>query len=239
MKVLLALLSLVTLGHAQNTAYLALQDIVDARGESALQNVFVVRGDNGAPQPSSWTVFRGHNRSLGFEATRIREGGRISSAKVPAEEVGLVPHAQKVNFSVLNVDSNTAWNIAKGEARKENLRFQRIDYELRTSSKLGVPVWSMRLFNDEKSYMGELTISGATAAVVRPLRLSRFTIEVVDGRQEIVAVREPWARRAVRSVGRWFSQTGTVFGKDLLRAAGTTEEIVIGKRSRSFSEDAN
>lgn len=239
MKFFLALLALVTSAHAQTTAYLALQEMVAARGDDALENVFVVRGNDGAPQPAAWMVFCGHNRDKGFEATQVRKGGRISSAKVPATEVGLVPHAQKVNFAILNVDSNTAWNIAKGEARKENFQFQRIDYELRTSSKLGVPVWSMRLFNDEKHYMGELTISGATAEVVRPLKLSRFTIEDVDGRHEIVTVREPWARRAVRSVGRWFSQTGTVFGKDLLRAAGTTEEIVIGKRSRAFSEDVN
>ncbi len=223
---------------AQDTAYEALQSLTASRGEAALDDVFVVRGTGGTPQPETWVLYRGRLLDRTLQTTLIQDQGNIGFGKIPAREVGLEPHAQKVNFTVINVDSNAAWNIAKRAARKENFRFQRADYELKTNPMAGVPAWSLRLFNDQKSYLGELTISAATGEVLHPLRLHRFRMEDVDGRTELVTVREPWPRRAVRSVGRWFSQTGTIFGKDLRRAAGTAEDIVIGKRTRDYSEDA-
>jgi len=224
---------------AQETAYQALQSLTAAQGEAALENVFVVRGTGGVPQPAEWIVYRGRLLDRTFRTTCIQDNGTIGLGKIPAAEVGLQPHAQKINFSVINVDSNAAWHIAKREARKEDFKFQRADYELKTNSMAGVPAWSMRLFNDKKSYLGELTISAATGQILHPLKLERFRMEEIDGRTELVTFTEPWPRRATRSVGRWFSQTGTIFGHDLLRAAGTTEDIVIGRRSRDFSEDAN
>ena len=242
MKLPIAIVSALLLsGHlpAQDTAYEALQDLVAERGERALENVVVVRGEDGTPQPAEWIVYRGPTNARAFQAAGIRSGGHVLSGVASAREVGLEPHAQKVNFTVLNLDSNSAWHIAKREARKENFRFGRVDYELKTNPLGGVPAWSLRLFNEKTRYVGELTLSGATGAVLHPLKLYRYSVEDEGGRETLLTTREPWIRRAGRSVGRWFSQTGTTYGRDMLRAAGTAEEILVGKRTRDYSEDAN
>ncbi len=224
--------------HADATAYQALEYYSNRKGSNALDNVFVVRGEGGLPQPGEWTVYRGRPNAPTFQATGIKANGSILTGTASARTVGLEPHAQKVNFSVLNVDSNAAWHIAKREARKEDFKFGRIDYVLKTNPIAGVPAWSMRLFNEDRAYVGELTISGATGEVLHPLKLYRYAVEDVDGQPTLATAREPWGQRAWRSIGRWFGNTGNAYGKDMLRAAGTAEVILVGERTRHFADDA-
>lgn len=214
------------------TAYQALEYLVDHRGNAILEDVMLVRGEGGHPQPTEWIVYRGKPNASYFDAAGVTAKGRILTAKSSAHEVNLPPHAEPVRFSMLSVDSNKALQIASREARKENFSFGRIDYELKTNSIAGVPAWSMHLFNEAKSYVGKLTISAATGEILYPLQFHSYVVEDIDGQEKMVTVREPWLRRAVRSVGRWFSQTGTTYGKDTLRALGTAEEILVGDRSR-------
>lgn len=138
---------------------------------------------------------------------------------------------------MINLDSNGAYRIARREARRENFTFGRVDYELKTSNLGSVPAWTLYLFTEKRHYVGKLTLSAATGEVLHPLRLHRCAVEEGNGFPELVTVRGPWACRAIRSVGRRFSQTGTIYGKDLLNAAGTAEEILVGRRSRHFAED--
>lgn len=224
--------------HADATAYQALEYYANSRGSNALENVFVVRGEGGLPQPGEWIVYRGRPNAPAFQTTGIKANGTILTGSASASSTGLEPHAKKINFSVLNVDSNAAWHIAKREARKENFKFGRIDYVLKTNPIAGVPAWSMRLFNEDKAYVGELTISGATGEILYPIKLYRYTVEDVDGQPTLATAREPWANRALRSVGRWFSRAGTAYGKDMVRAAGTAETILVGERTRHFADDA-
>lgn len=225
-------------GRAQATAYQALQYYTDLKGDGGLNNVFVVRGEGGGPQPAEWILFRGRSNGAFFQATGIKATGLVLTGTAPRGDVGIAPHARPINFSVINLDSNGAYRIAKREARKEDFKFGRIDYELKMNHIGGVPAWNLRLFNEDKFYLGELTLSAATGEVLHPLKLSRYAVQNVDGQPALVTVREPWPRRAVRSVGRWFSQTGTAYGTDLLNAAETTEEILVGRRSRYFADDA-
>lgn len=222
---------------ADATAYQALEHYSNNR-KNAFDNVFVVRGEGGRPQPGEWTIYRGRANAPSFQTTAIKASGVILTGTAPARVVGLEPHAQEVNFSVLNVDSNAAWHIAKREAKKEGFKFGRIDYVLKTNPVAGVPAWSMRLFNEDRGYVGELTISGATGEVLYPIKLYRYSVEDVDGQLTLATAREPWTQRALRSIGRWFGQTGRAYGKDLLRATGTAEQIVVGERTRHFADDA-
>lgn len=235
---LLALFASVSASSAA-TAYQALQYFANSRGDDALDHVMVVRGEGGGPQPEEWIVYRGRANAPFFQASGIKASGVVLSGTASARVVGLQPHAVAVNFSVLNLDSNAAWKIARREARKESFSFERVDYELKTNSIANVPAWTLRLFNEKKGTVGELTLSGATGDVLHPLKLYRFKVEEVDGQPELLTAREPWLNRALRSVGRWFSRTGTAYGKDLLRAAGTTEEILVEKRTRDYTEDVN
>jgi hypothetical protein len=238
-SLILAAVLFLPVGHlpAAATAYQALQHLAASRGSQALDDVFVVRGEGGGPQPEEWIVFRGRTNAPVFQATGIKASGVFLTGSASARTVGLQPHAQPINFSVLNLDSNSAWRVAQRAARKENFQFDRVDYELKTNPLVGSPAWTLRLFNEKKSYLGEITVSGATGEILHPLRLSRYVVDDIDGEPTLATVQEPWAKRALRSVGHWFNRTGSTFGHDMLRAAGTAEEIVIGRRTRDYTED--
>ena len=241
MKLVVLIFTLLALSgplQAAATAYQALEHLSERRGAAALANVFMVRGEGGGPQPEEWIVLRGRSNGATFQAEGIRTNGQILSGKASADEVGLPPHAQPVNFSVLNLDSNAAWNIAKREARKENFSFGRADYELSTHPLAGVPAWTLRLFNEDRGTLGVLVLSGATGEVLSRLRFYRYSVADSNGTPELITKREPWGYRALRSVGRWFGRTGEAYGHDLLRAAGTAEEILVDRRTRDYSEDA-
>lgn len=180
---------------------------------------------------------RGRSNASTFQTMKIEEDGRISTGTASSREAELPPHSLPVNFSVLNLDTNAAWNITKRVARKESFRFTEIEYRLATHPVSMVPAWTLRLFNEEKKTMGEVVVSGATGEVLNPLRLYRYYLEETDG-QQLVTRREPWSNRAMSSIGRWFSRTGSAYGHDLLRAAGTAEEILVDRRTRDLSEDA-
>lgn len=240
MKFLLCLLALLASSagvRAAATAYQALQHLTASRGQEAIADAFVVRGEGGSPQPEEWIIFRGRPNAPVFRATSIRSSGIFQNASASAATVNLPPHARPINFSILNLDSNSACRIARREARKENFSFDRVDYELKTNSLTGAPAWTLRLFNEPRSYLGELTISGVTGTILHPLKLKRYTVEMEDGEPLLVTVPEPWVKRALRSIGHWFNRTGSTFGHDMLRAAGTAEEIVIGRRTRDYTED--
>jgi hypothetical protein len=234
---LLALLVSCTGLRAAATAYQALQHLAASRGPQSIADVFVVRGEGGAPQPGEWIIYRGRTNAPVFRATSIRSSGVFQTGTASAATVNLPPHALPINFSILNLDSNSACRIASREARKENFSFDRVDYELKTNSLTGAPAWTLRLFNERRSYLGELTISGVTGTILHPLKLKRYVVETENGEPLLVTVPEPWVKRALRSVGRWFNRTGSTFGHDMLRAAGTAEEIIIGRRTRDYAED--
>ena len=225
----LALLAFSAGLRADATAYQALQHLAASRGDQSLHDAYLVRGEGGDPQPGEWIIYRGRTNAPVLQATGIRSSGVFLNGSAPASTLNLAPHAQPINFSVLNLDSNAACRIARKEARKNNFSFNRIDYELKTNNQTGMPAWNLRLFNEHRSYLGDLTISGVTGNVLHPLRLQRFVVETEDGSPTVVAVPEPWVKRALRSVGHWFERTGSTFGHDMLRAAGTAEEIVIGR----------
>ena len=224
--------------HASATAYQALEYLTERKGDDVLDQVFVIQGRGGDSQPKEWVLFRGRSNASTFQTMKIRDDGRISTGTASSREAELQPHALPVNFSVLNLDTNAAWNIAKRVARKESFRFTEIEYRLATHPVAMVPAWTLRLFNEKNKTMGEVVLSGATGEVLNPLRLYRYYVEGTDGQEQLVTRREPWSNRAMRSIGRWFSRTGEAYGHDLMRAAGTAEEILVDRRTRDLSEDA-
>ena len=223
---------------ADATAYQALSLLAGQKGGAMLEQVYLVRGEGCPSQPGEWVIFRGEPDAVVFETTCVLADGRIRSGASSVGSEELPVHALPVNFSILNLDTDAAWKIAKRQARKEHFRFHQATYQLTTHPLARVPAWKMWLFNEERTMMGVITLSGATGEVLNPLKLYYFKAAVIDGAPGVVAVREPWGRRARRSMGRWFSCTGEAYGHDLFNAGGTTEEILVNRRTRHFSEDA-
>ncbi|HWL52640.1 MAG TPA: hypothetical protein VNQ90_09405 [Chthoniobacteraceae bacterium] len=220
------------------TAYQALRYATKREGDRVLEDVYLIRGAGGRPQPDQWVLFRGSRDAPYFRTTKVREDGRITTGKAAAWAQGLPPDALPLNLTILNLDTHAAWNIATRHAEREGFRFDCVDYELTTHPLARVPAWTMYLFNEPLGMVGIITLSGATGEVLNRLKLFYYTIEATGEIREIVTIRERWETRASRSIHRWFSRTGEAYGHDLYNATGSTEEILIQRRTRHFSEDA-
>jgi|GEM_PF-2032060 len=233
-----AALALVPPLLGDDTAYQALDHLVERRGEEALRQVYLIRGMGGEPQPQEWVLYRGRPNARVFRTTKVRADGSISTGKAPAREQGLLPDALPLNLSVLNLDTHAAWNIARRHAREERFHFTCANYELATHPLARVPAWTLYLFNETPGIMGIITLSGATGEVLNRLRLYRYRVEPGGETRRVIVIREPEGERRARSIHRWFSRSGEAWGHDLFNAAGTTEEILMNRRTRPFSEDA-
>jgi len=219
------------------TAYQTLQYLVQERGDGVLKGVMLIKGEGGAPFPEDWHLFRGGPNSAVFQTVAVSGRGNIINGRSAAREAGLPPHAEPINFSILNVDSNSAFRIATREAKREHFDFDHIDYRLQTNTLAGVPAWTMTMYNPAKGYLATLTISGTNGVVLRPLAIHSYVVEVINGQPEVVRTQESFYRRAMRSVGRWFCQTGSTFGKDIVKSLRTSEEIYIGNSRQDEAPD--
>ncbi len=235
---LLLLIALPLSARAEATAYQALHHLTERNGKGAIKDLYLLRGIGGSPQPERWVLYRGRPNRAFFQTTTVSHRGRITSGKAPAGEQELPPDARPLDLSILNLDTHAAWNIAQTQARKEMFFFHRADYHLATHPLALVPAWTLYLYNERQKMVGIMTLSGTTGEVLNRMRIYHYRVEQVGGTRQLVTWREPWANRASRSVGRWFSRTGEAYGHNLLNAAGTTEEVLIERRTRHFSEDA-
>jgi len=236
---ILTLLALCPPLSGQDTAYQALHILAERKGTQALENVYIIRGLEGEPQPEKWIVYRGRPNARVFQTTEIRGDGSLTSGKASTRDQGLQPDALPLNLSVLNLDTHAAWKIAQRHARKERFHFTFANYELTTHPLARVPAWTLYLFNETPGVLGIMTLSGATGEVLNRLKIYHYTtVEPGEGTRGLVIVREPQSDRVARSISRWFSLSGEAYGHDLLNAGGTTEELLINRRTRHFSKDA-
>jgi hypothetical protein len=148
------------LARAGITAKTALGVFEKAKGEEALKNVVVVRGTHGTDQPEVWEIIALDVKSGGsvgylVNGKRILKGGRVETT------VGGAP----VELKHLALDSNQAFRIADGEARKARVGFDSIDYQLRAVPLGYAPVWLVRLRDASGREAGVVEISGTTGAV--------------------------------------------------------------------------
>lgn len=215
------------------SAYQALDELAERKGMRSLRDIYLIRGTHGAPQPPAWEVYQARRNARSLRVTTIASSGKVTRGQAPVRAMGLPPDALPINLTVLNLDTHAAWNIAKRHARREGFDFDSADYELKTHLLARAPAWTLHLYNEKRGMLGIITLSGATGEVLNRLKLYTF-----QQGESVVLVRESWGRRAGRSIGRWFSNSGEAAGHDLLNAAGTTEEILLNRRTRHFSEDA-
>ena len=149
---------------AQDTAYKALRAIGTQRGEKALNQVVVISGQSGRPQPVDWRI------SLNDPAARggVREldivSGQISSERTPARPG--VEGTMPIDLTQLNVDSDGAFQAAEQEAARNKVGFDSVNYRLTAEGPNGQPVWTLELFDYEQRPVGKVQIAATNAALL-------------------------------------------------------------------------
>lgn len=162
---LLPMVAMVAYGN--DTAYQALRLIGTERDKDHLNRVIELKGRSGAPQPDQWIVLIDDPMARGGLRELEVANGRIISERTPVSSYSGSGPQPVMNFSRLNLDSQGAFTVAEGEARKARVGFDAIDYFLRQDEQSGAPVWVLQLLNSQKNTVGSLTIAADTGDVIQ------------------------------------------------------------------------
>ena len=164
---LYGLLLLPMVAYGNDTAYQALRLIGSERDKEHLNHVIELKGRGGAPQPGQWVVLIDDPMARGGLRELEVAGGQIISERTPVSSYGGTGPQPVMNFSRLNLDSQGAFTVAEGEARKARVGFDSIDYFLRQDEPSGAPVWVLQLLDGQKRAVGSLTIAADTGEVIQ------------------------------------------------------------------------
>lgn len=149
-----------------DSAYQALRT-AGGKDESLLNRVLEVKGANGDPQPAVWRIVVDDPNARGgvreFEVSK----GRIISEHTPIRAYAGTGGNAVMDFKRLNLDSVGAFTIANQEAGKRKAGFDNIDYELRSDTETGAPVWILKLTDTSGASVGIVTIAADNGAVLR------------------------------------------------------------------------
>ncbi len=145
----------------------ALAAVGQAKGDAILGNLLEIRGADGAPQPSQWTLsFKDDTARGGVREFVVNETG-ITGERTPLQP-GDLATASPMTSPVLQVDSTGAFAAANAEADKAMLGFYSLNYRLRDAG--GTPVWSVELFDVDGNEVGSVGFSARDGAILSPLR---------------------------------------------------------------------
>ena len=97
------------------------------------------------------------------EGTREVEvvNGKIVAQRPLSQPVSSAP----IKLQDLNLDSSGAFEATDAQARKTRVRFDSINYTLRTSEKTGKPVWTLELYNQTSAGVGTMRIAANNGTV--------------------------------------------------------------------------
>ncbi len=144
-----------------DTAYTALRAMSKSLGKETLDQVAEVSGRDGKPQPTQWTITLRDNH--GGARTVNVAGGKVTAhdddSKLPANNGA-------IHLSDLNLDSSGAFDATDAQARKVRLRFDSVNYVLRTAESTGKPQWSLTLFNKEGTQIGAMRLAAHDGNIV-------------------------------------------------------------------------
>ena len=145
------------------TAYTALRLVGKQNGSDALNRVIEIRGRNGASQPAVWKVILREPGARGGIREVEVQGGKIIGERTP---VARGPVGDAMDFSRLNLDSEGAFTIINQETKKQELKFDRLDYALRSGSGGGAPVWTVELFDGRRGKVATIQLAADTGAIL-------------------------------------------------------------------------
>ncbi len=142
------------------TAYAALREISKSLGREALDRVVEVTGRDGAPQPALWKIVL--KEGPGSREIDVQDGRIIAQRPLSRPPAYPAP----INFPDLQLDSSGAFDATDAQARKVKLRFDSLNYVLRTSESSGKPVWRIELINKEGTGVGTIRVAAHDGTII-------------------------------------------------------------------------
>src|SRR6266566_1051419 len=146
------------------TAYEALRVLGSEFGRDALQQIVLIRGAKGDPQPEKWKIVVEDPQGRGVRELEIADG-KIDSDNEPDRDIAGSTEGATIDVSRLNLDSSGAYAVASHTADASHIRFATADYVLRTDDR-GEPIWVVTLLNRSSRPVGTIYI-GATRGTVK------------------------------------------------------------------------
>ena len=159
---------------ATGTAYEALRVIEKSRGASVIDRVIEVRGAKGAPQPRTWKVVVLDEKTPGGVREFDVQGTAISAERTP-QAAG---SGEPMNMSQLNLDSDGAHTVAEREAKKNGFAYDHASYLLHSGGKGGVPIWEIRLVDEQNENVAVMTMGAETGKLLTTNGLNRGSAPV-------------------------------------------------------------
>jgi len=207
------------------TAYEALRVLGSEFGRDVLQQIVLIRGSKGDPQPETWKIVVEDPQRRGVRELEITDG-KIDSDNGPDRDIAGSAEGATINVSRLNLDSSGAYAVASHTAEASHIRFATADYVLRTDDR-GEPMWIVTLRNSSSHPIGTIYVGGTRGTVRRTEGMfAGATMEDVEGdydHEEITGV----IKGAKRSIKHGFNRAQE-------EARGMFEKV-----KRSFSDFIN
>ncbi len=213
---LIAALLLPLAASAGETAYQALRTVGAERSKELLNHVIEVKGRNGAPQPTVWTVLLNDPLARGGVREIEISKGRVVSERTPVKAYIGQGEGIVLNFTRLNLDSEGAFAVAEEEARNAKVGFFGVDYLLRCDDNGSAPVWVLQLLDPQQHSLGSVSIAADTGAVVA----KTFSGKTTKG---------SWAAGGGLK-GRLVRFSDSV-GRSMRHVGGNVEEFMTGERT--------
>ena len=207
------------------TAYEALRVLGSEFGRDVLQQIVLIRGTKGDPQPATWKIVVEDPQRRGVRELEITDG-KIDSDNEPDRDIAGSAEGATINVSRLNLDSSGAYAVASHTAEASHIRFATADYVLRTDDR-GEPMWIVTLRNSSSHPIGTIYVGGTRGTVRRTEGMfAGATMEDVEGdydQEETTGV----IKGAKRSIKHGFNRAQE-------EARGMFEKV-----KRSFSDFIN
>ena len=140
------------------SAYTALRLVGKTLGADAINRVVELTGRDGKPQPAVWKIVL--KEGEGSKEIDVVDG-RIGAQRALSRPATGAP----IKLPDLNLDSSGAFDATNAQAKKVHVRFDSVNYTLRTSDKTGKPFWSLDLFNESGVAAGTMKIAANTGEV--------------------------------------------------------------------------
>jgi hypothetical protein len=207
------------------TVYEALRVVGSEFGRDALQQIVLIRGTKGDPQPEKWKIVVEDPQGGGVRELQVADG-KIDSDDEADRDVAGSTEGATIDISRLNLDSNGAYAVASHTAEASHTSFATADYTLRTDDR-GEPTWIVTLRNRSSRPVGTIYIGGTQGTVRRTEGMfAGATMEDVEGDYG-----EADGRGVIRSAKRSIKHG---FNRAQEEARGMFEKV-----RRSFSDFIN
>jgi hypothetical protein len=95
-----------------------------------------------------------------------------------------------MDFNRLNLDSEGVFTIANQEVSKTALVFDRVDYDLKSGTQGGAPVWTIELFNGRSGRVGVFEIAADSGSILRQELDEKYRKEITREDREFLKEEE-------------------------------------------------